>query len=246
MIKYTLRMRCMKVKIEVWMDFTCPFCYIGKRKLDIALEKFQYEDFVKIECKSYELAPNAANQTNEKIHSVLMNKYGLTVDRAKEMMSRVERQAEEVGILMNVDDLEHVNTLNAHRLVKYAEKQGRDDELINLLFESYFTKNDNIADREVLIAIAKEANLDEQEVDALLCLNKYQKAVRMDEQLAKDLDINGVPFFVFNEQYALSGMQPVHVLLTVLEEIWQEEEPHVKNNPGEQCTTTYCTGDECE
>src|SRR5690606_18709528 len=128
-----------------------------------------------------------------------------------------------IGLTIRFDDIKYINTWNAHRLTKYAESFGKDKEIVNLIFEKYFNDNDNIGSNEVLINIAKETGLNEEEVDALLCLNQYGKSVKLDEETAKEIGIEGVPFFIFNEQYAITGAQSVEVFLEVIEELKKEQ-----------------------
>src|SRR5699024_3519204 len=141
----------------------------------------------------------------------------------------ITEQAQEVGLEMEFSNMVHTNTFQAHRLVKYANKKGKENVLIDLLFEKYFNENENVGRREVLFQSAVEVGLNMEEVDAFLCLNKYAKDVRNDQQLANELGITGVPFFIFNEEYAISGAQPTDVFLNVLKELWEEEKESLKS-----------------
>lgn len=227
------------MKIEIWSDFTCPYCYIGKRKLELAMEQFEHRQFIQIEFKSYELAPDVCLDLNEE----KTKKYGTPNEKINQMRSH----AEEIGLTINVENLEETNTFNAHRLVKYAEKQGKELAVIDLLFKSYFSDGENISDKNVLLSIAEKAGLDDKEVDSLLCLNKYGRAVQNDELIAKEIGIEDVPFFIFNEQLAVAGVQTVELFKNVLEESWEEckEQLDVKKST-EQCRKSYCVGNDCE
>lgn len=227
------------MKIEIWSDFTCPYCYIGKRKLELAMEQFEHRQFIQIEFKSYELAPDVCLDLNEE----KTKKYGTPNEKINQMRSH----AEEIGLTINVENLEEINTFNAHRLVKYAEKQGKELAVIDLLFKSYFCDGENIGDKNVLLSIAEKAGLDDKEVDSLLCLNKYGRAVQNDELIAKEIGIEDVPFFIFNEQLAVAGIQTVELFKNVLEESWEEckEQLDVKKST-EQCRKSYCVGNDCE
>lgn len=236
------------MKIEIWSDFTCPFCYIGKRKLDLALEQFDKKQYVNIEYKSYQLDPNAKSENRETVYSMLMEKYKLSSGKTREMTGQICEQAEQVGLTFHFDNLEHTNTFHAHRLVKYAEKCQKELDLVNLLFYQYFTLNRNIGNRDVLLALAKELGFDEDEVDELLSLNCYAKAVDHDIDLAREIGVNGVPFFIFNEKYAISGAQPTDVFLNVLDQLWQEEKDAIltRAEKGKTCKSSYCIGNDCE
>lgn len=236
------------MKIEIWSDFTCPYCYIGKRKLELAIEQFKHKQFIQIEFKSYELNPDAYPYPNEEKTMNLSKKDCLLNEKNQETINRIKNQAKEIGLTINFENLEDANTFNAHRLVKYAEKQGKEANVIDLLFNRYFTDGENIGDKNVLLSIAGEAGLDEEEVDSLLCLNKYGRAVQNDELIAKEIGVEDVPFFIFNEQLAVSGIQPVEIFKNVLEEIWEEcKEEHIDGKKStEQCGKSYCIGNDCE
>lgn len=235
------------MKIEIWSDFICPYCYIGKTNLEIALKKANLINNTKIEFKSFRLGP-FDSERKDSFYSMLMNKNERTLDEIKTLTNKIKEQAKQVGISIEFDRMEYADTLNAHRLTKYAESFGKEQEIVNLIFRKYFTDNENIGNNDVLLKIAEEIGLNKEEVDALLCLNKYAKSVRLDEETAKEIGIEGVPFFIFNEQYALTGAQSVEVFLEVIEQLSKEES--VTNNWNESaggfCKTTYCTGDECD
>lgn len=212
------------MKIEIWSDFTCPLCYIGKRKLELALDQFENRQYVKLEFKSYQF-----NVNNEKVFA-----------------SELYEQAARVGLTFQLDKALNTNTFHAHRLVKYAHKSGKETALIELLFQKHFTYNENIGEKGVLKALAQEINLNEEEVDELLALNKYAKAVNSDEDLAREIGIENVPFFVINEKYAISGAQPSEVFLDVLEQVWVEERDKLLHVTNIGVNKSYCDGNDCE
>jgi len=240
-------MRCVKVKVEIWSDFTCPFCYMGKRKFEMALEQFTNKQFVQVQYKSYQLDPHAEHETNVQVRTMIMNKYNFSAEKTTKMMEQISREAASIDLELNFDSLVHTNTFHAHRLVKLAEKYGKDKLIIDLLFDKYFAKGKNIGKKSILLSIAKEAGLQQEEVDSLLCLNQFAKVVAEDEDIAKEIGINGVPFYVFNEQYAISGAQPVSVFVNVLEKVWKmsKDQPESRRsvNTGK---SSYCVGDDCD
>ncbi|MEI3604153.1 DsbA family oxidoreductase [Pseudogracilibacillus sp. SE30717A] len=235
------------MRIEVWSDFTCPFCFIGRKTLEMALQQFKHREYVQIEYKCYQLDSNAGKEKTEDIYSMLMKKYGLSIEKVKEMMDQICIQAEQIGLHFQFEKLQHANTFHAHRLVKFAEREEKEQLIIDLLFKKHFIEHENIGERDVLLSIAKEAELNESDVDSLLCLNNYAKAVKNDEQMAEEIGISGVPFYIFNDQHAVAGAQPLEVFVTILEELWNEEIVQEKgNNTNNQCKSSYCTGNDCE
>jgi len=233
------------VKIEIWSDFTCPYCYIGKRKLEMAIEQFGQKDDIEIEYKSFELDPEANILGEDTKHSMLMKKYGISSEQAIEMTNRISTEGSKIGLHIQFDDVLHTNTFHAHRLVKYAVQHGKDHELVERLFERYFIHQQNIGKRDVLLSLAEEAGLDMEEIDELLCMNRFSKKVRLEEELAQDLGITGVPFYVFNETYAISGVQPTELFLNILHELCQASNREEKNTT-DNSRTTYCTDNKCE
>lgn len=235
------------MRIEVWSDFTCPFCYIGKRKLELALEKFYHKQHVKVEFKSFRLDREASHTDNEKIQTLLEKKYCLPSEKVNEMMAQISGQAKQVGLQFQLDQNVRTDTLLVHRLMKYAAKQGKDLELVDHLFEAYFIRHEDIGKSEVLLTIAHELELDLDDVALLLASSKYTKAVELDEEIAEEIGITAVPFFIFNDEYALSGAQPIEVFLQVMDAVWEQEKDRLPDvEPAGRCTTTFCEGDECE
>ncbi|UJL46915.1 DsbA family oxidoreductase [Virgibacillus sp. NKC19-16] len=236
------------MKIEVWSDFVCPFCYIGKRRLEMALENFQEKDNVTVEYKSYELDPNAEEGPGQNMHEYLAANKGMSIEQAKSMNESLGEQAAEVGLTYNFDTMQHTNTFDAHRVAQYATKQDKGKELTERLLHAYFTESKLISDHETLITLAEEVGLNADEVTALLKVDNYANHVRGDEEQARQIGVQGVPFFVFNEKYAVSGAQPTEVFTEVLEQVWEEEneKPVLQSLNPKKSKTTYCTDEGCE
>lgn len=232
------------MKVEIWSDFISPHCYIGKRNFELALEKFSQKKYVKVQFKSFQLVNNCSSKA-ETLTQLLMDKYQLKFDELHQLTKRMCKQAARIGLPMCLEDMKNTCTKDAHRLVKYAEKQGKDLEVVDLLFRHYFSSQENISDKNTLLAIAKQCGLNEEEVTAVLSLEKYSKAVQYDNDEAEEIGVNDIPFFVFNERYALVGNQSEEVFLQALEQAWKENERNflAKRN---QAKTTYCEGEECE
>ncbi|QIZ09436.1 DsbA family oxidoreductase [Priestia megaterium] len=214
------------MKIEVWSDYVCPFCYIGKRRLEVALDQFPHRDQVEVEFKSFELDPNSPKNIGQNIHEVLAKKYGMSVEKAKEANQGVGQQAATVGLKFNFDEMKPTNTFDAHRLAKFAKTQGKEAAVSEMLLHAYFTESKHIGDIETLADLAEAAGLNRQEV--LQVLNDkeaYATDVRQDESLAQQYGVRGVPYFVINQKYAISGAQPTETFMGALQKVWEEESP---------------------
>ncbi|EMR07046.1 Protein-disulfide isomerase [Bhargavaea cecembensis DSE10] len=211
------------MKIEVWSDYVCPFCYIGKRKLEHALEKTGLGEKAEIVFKSYELDPQSPETSEESMVSVLAGKYGTTVEQAEGMTANVTAAAKEVGLEYNFSKMRPANTFSAHRLAKWAEEQGKASEISENLLRAYFIENREIGRKEVLADIAEETGLDRKEAEAMLGSGRYEEDVRADIGEARQLGVQGVPFFVLNRKYAISGAQPDEVFEQALRQVAEEE-----------------------
>jgi len=210
------------VKIEVWSDFGCPFCYIGKRRLERALESFSHRDEIELVYRSFELDPGAPKDTESSIHELLAVKYGLSLEQAKESNRNVAQQAQTEGLTYNFDTTIPTNTFDAHRLAHYAGEQGKAKEMTERLFRAYFTDSLHIGDRDTLVRLAEEVGLDGAAVREVLEQNTYADAVREDENEARRLGIRGVPFFVLRGKYAVSGAQPLEIFQGALLRAWED------------------------
>ncbi len=224
------------MKVEIWSDFACPFCYIGKRRFEQAIEQFDGD--VKVEFRSFELDPNAPRKTDQDIHDMLAGKYGMTREKAKAMNDQMTEQAKEAGLDYQMDTIIPANTHDAHRLSHYAKEQGKMAEFTERIMKAYFTESKHIADFESLAQLAEESGLLKEEVLNVLESGKYSDQVRADQKEAAQVGVRGVPFFVFNEKYAVSGAQPVESFLQVLHKVGAEEQVTAKK-------TEWCADDDC-
>ncbi|KAF0993666.1 DsbA family oxidoreductase [Geobacillus sp. TFV-3] len=236
------------MKIEVWSDFVCPFCYIGKRRLEQALAQFPHREDVEIVFRSFELDPNAKKETSLTIHELIAKKYGITVEEAKRANADIGRQAEAVGLTFRFETMKPTNTFDAHRLAQYAKEKGKLNDVVERLFYAYFTESKRISDRDVLLALAEAAGLDRVEAEEVLAGGRYTEEVRRDEEEAAALGVRGVPFFVLNGKYAISGAQSVDVFRRALEKVWAEEQKSSPLQPlaadeGRTCTDEGCSID---
>ncbi len=235
------------MKIEVWSDYVCPFCYIGKRRLEAALEQFPHRDQVEVVFKSFELDPDCKTDYSVSIHEHLAEKYGISVEQAKEMNENVIRQAKEAGLDYNFDTLSPENTFDAHRLAKFAEARGKGHEMTERLLKAYFIESKRIADHETLIRLAEEVGLSQEQTEKMLAGDEYGDEVRADEKEAAQIGVRGVPFFVINRKYAISGAQPVEVFLNAFQKAWEEEDqPSFIEMSGNEDQGGNCGPDGCK
>lgn len=199
------------MKIQIWSDYACPFCYIGEKRLEKALAEVKENIEIEIEFKSFELDPTADKKVTSSTVERFAKKYGMTAEDAANRIEQISFMGRREGIDFKYATTRYTNTFDALRLTKLAQKYGR-TEIIAKLFDAYFTKNLELSDFKVLKKIAAECNLDEVEVDELLNGDKFAAEVRADENEAALLGIHGVPYFVIADKYGLSGAQPVEVL----------------------------------
>ncbi|MGG0741046.1 DsbA family oxidoreductase [Niallia taxi] len=236
------------MKIEVWSDFVCPFCYIGKRRLEEAIAQFPGKAQVEVEFKSFELDPNAQTYSGTGINEALAKKYGMSIEEAKRANEGIGSQAAEVGLTFNFDEMKPTNTFDAHRLAKFAATVGKEKEMTEKLLASYFTESKLISDHDVLVEIAQTAGIEKEETLAVLNdSTKYANDVRIDEALAQQMGVTGVPFFVINQKYSISGAQPTETFRRALQQVWEEEgnAPKLQDLSGGN-TAAACTDDNCE
>jgi len=206
-----------KMQVEIWSDVMCPFCYIGKRKFEAALAKFPDQDKVEVIWKSFQLDPNQETISDKPIQQYLAERKGMTVGQAQQMTEQVTALAKKVGLTYRFDKAVTANSFDAHRFSHLAKQHGRQNEAEEQLFAAYFTEGKNTADRHTLAQLGAAIGLDSQEVEAVLQTDQYADAVKADCYEAQQLGVQGVPFFVFNRQYAVSGAQDSDTFLEVIQ-----------------------------
>lgn len=230
--------------VEIWSDFVCPFCYIGKRKLEEALAQFPHKDHVVKEFRSYELNPHADSSGGVSTYAMLAQKYGMSLEQAKATSSNVAQQAAAVGLEFRFDGMMEQNTFDAHRVAHFAASQGQGDAAAERLFRAYFTENDRIDSHDRLVELAAEAGLNKEEVKGMLLSGQFTDSVKEQEEEGSRLGIRGVPFFVFDRKYAVSGAQSPEVFLDTLNKAWEKKHPtfvQVREAPADaQCGDGYC------
>ncbi|WP_167629150.1 DsbA family oxidoreductase [Listeria valentina] len=227
------------MKIEVWSDFVCPFCYIGKKNLEKAIQKTGRED-IDIVFRSFELDPDAPIQTDQSIHEAIAAKYGKSLDEAKQMNAQIGEMAEVAGLHYDFDRMKPANTFLVHRIAQYARTVGKELEFVEIGMDAYFTKGAFLNDEETLVELAGKAGLDETKVREIIHSKEYLAQVRVDETEAVEYGVTGVPFFLIDEKYAVSGAQPVESFVTVLERAGGTK-AEIKETQGPGCEGGSCS-----
>lgn len=210
------------MKVEIWSDVMCPFCYIGKRKFEKALSEFEGKEKVEIEWKSFQLNPAMKTDPGKNINQYLSEIKGWSLEQAKEMNARVTAMAKEVGLNYDFDKAIVANSFDAHRLIQFAKRKERGDQMEEALFKAYFIEGKNTADHATLIALAEEAGLDAAETKAILDSGIFADEVEADIELAGQIGVRGVPFFVFDRKYAVSGAQAPEVFLETMKKVTEK------------------------
>lgn len=210
------------MKVEIWSDVMCPFCYIGKRKFEAALSQFPNGDLVEVEWKSFQLNPDLKTQPGKSVVEYLAEAKGWSIDYANQQHDRVTAMAAEVGLKYDFDKAVVANSFDAHRLSHYAKSQGKGDAFEERLFRAYFVEGQNTADHAVLQALAEEVGLPADGARATLASNQYADAVQADIATARQIGVQGVPFFVIDRRYAVSGAQQPEVFLGAIQKAWTE------------------------
>jgi predicted DsbA family dithiol-disulfide isomerase len=210
------------MQVEIWSDVVCPWCYLGRRHLELALEGFAHRDGVDIVYRSFELDPAAPPRVTTPTLEMLASKYGMSAAQAHDAQRQMEQRAAQRGLTFRMDDLRSGSTRDAHRLLHLAKVRGRQAELAEGLHRAYFTEQASIFDHAALADLAADAGLDADEARAVLAGDEYAREVDSDEAMARSLGVTGVPFFVFDRRYAVSGAQPPEVLTQALERAWAE------------------------
>jgi len=210
------------MKVEIWSDVMCPFCYIGKRHFEKALAAFPFAAEIEVEWKSFQLNPDYYNTDNEDLYTYLARSKGMSVLQAQQLTGKVVEMAANVDIALDFQKNVPANSFNAHRLIHLAKSHGKQDEAEEALFYAHFIAGKNIADQEVLLAIANDLSLDVTKAEQVLNGDDFSEAVKHDIDESKQLGISGVPYFVFDRKYALSGAQPIPVFEQALVQSFTE------------------------
>jgi predicted DsbA family dithiol-disulfide isomerase len=237
-----------KMKVEVWSDIMCPFCYIGKRNYESALSKFENRDNIEIEWRSFQLDPTIPKNSPVKVnvYKYLADKKGISYEQSTKMHEQVIQMAKNAGLDYRFDKAIVANSFDAHRMIQLAKEKGLGDASEERLFRAYFTEGKDFGDHETLVSLGKEIGLPAEEIKSALVNDVYAEKVEQDIQEAAEIGIQGVPFFVFDRKYAVSGAQPPEHFLQALNQSfgeWGKDNPVTSIDveegavckPGEDC-----------
>lgn len=235
------------MKVEIWSDVVCPFCYIGKRKFEGALNQFANNNNVEIEWKSFQLSPDMKTEPGKNLNRFLAEHKGISIEQAAALNQQVTAMAAQEGLTYNLDNAVVANTLNAHRFLHFAKQHGKQNEAEEALFRAYFTDGKNIDDHPTLLQLGEALGLDTTALQTALENGSYANEVRNDIIEAQRIGVRGVPFFVFDRKYAVSGAQPTEVFLNALKksfEEWQQQNAPTLQQVADGATCT--TDGECK
>jgi predicted DsbA family dithiol-disulfide isomerase len=210
------------MQVEIWSDVVCPWCYLGKTRFERALADFEHADDVQVVYRSFELDPTAPRDVTTPTSAMLASKYGMSAAQAEQSQRQMEERAAADGLTFRMAGLRSGNTRDAHRVVQLARQHGRQAEMVERLYRAYFTDQDSIFDHDSLVRLAVDAGLDASEVREMLSGDAFVDHVETDEAMARSLGATGVPLFVIDRKYGISGAQPAETISAVLERAWAE------------------------
>ncbi|MBZ5737185.1 DsbA family oxidoreductase [Nocardioides mangrovi] len=236
------------MKIEIWSDVVCPWCFVGKRRLETALAGFPHRDEVEIVYRSFQLDPTAPQHGHELSTGVIARKYGRTEDEMRDMQQQLIDLAAVEGLDFKLFETVHTNTLDAHRLLHLALETGGaalQRDLKEALLSAYFEQARNVGDHDVLTEIAVGAGLDEARVREVLAGSDFADAFEADVAQARAYGATGVPFFVVDQKYGVSGAQPAELFAQVLDQAWTASHPVLQMAGGDAADDAACGPDGC-
>jgi predicted DsbA family dithiol-disulfide isomerase len=207
------------MRVDIWSDLVCPWCYVGKRRFEKALARFDNRDEVQVVHRSFQLNPAAPRDTTSSRREMLMRKYRRSPDQVVEMDARMTQTAAAEGLEFNLEGTLTGNTFHAHQLVHLAHAHGLQDAVVERLFRAYFTEQRSLFDQQTLVDLGADAGLNRDEAAAALVDNRYAPAVDTDIEIAHRLGVTGVPFYVINDRYGVSGAQAPDTFLDVLQRV---------------------------
>lgn len=209
------------MKVEIWFDFICPFCYMGERKFEKALADFEHKDEVEIVFKSFQLEMGKEGLIGKDVHQTIAEKYNISYEQAKANNDQVIKAAAQLGLKYRFDILKLNSTELAHEIVKYAQSVGKGKDLVERYFKAHFEEGEDIGDKDRLIELADEIGLNITDLKKQLDQGSFKAEIKSDETLARKLGINSIPFFVINDRYTVSGAQNPEHFLKALNEAYK-------------------------
>jgi len=231
------------MKIEVWSDFACPFCYIGKKNFENALSKFKHKNEVEVIFKAYQLNPNAPKVMQGSAVDNFAKSHSMSVSQAKQRFEMFTENAKKVGLVYRYDIIQMTNSFDAHRLAKWANTLGKEQIVTDRFMKAYFTEGKNLADYHALVSLIQELGLNKEDALKVLESGEYTDEVKLQQAEARQIGVQGVPFFVINRKYGVSGAQPEAYFENALEQIWTEDHPLESLNDADEGHT--CSDESC-
>jgi predicted DsbA family dithiol-disulfide isomerase len=234
------------MKIEIWSDFACPFCYIGKSRFEKVLSQLPFKNQVEVVYKAYQLNPHAPTHMEGTAYEAFAKGHGTTVEQAKQRFQMFTENAKTEGLIYDYQKIQMTNTFDAHRLAKWANTLGFEGKMTDRLMKAYFTEGYNLADIKTLIQLADEVGLNREEAKKVLESDQFEAEARDQMIEAKDIGVQGVPFFVIDRKYGISGAQPPDYFKQALEQIWKDTHgttlvtPDGNDEQGSACTDEGC------
>lgn len=234
--------RMASLELDVWSDIACPWCYVGKRRLETALQRFPHARNVKLTWRSFELDPGAPKERDASLSHAerIARKYGMSVAQAQKATDHLSEVAQAEGLAFDFVNIRSGNTFDAHRLVHLGHVRGVQGAVKERLLKAYFEEAQLMSDHAALVRLVSEAGLDAREATDVLASDAYAADVRADEAQARELGINGVPCFVMDRRFAVSGAQSADVLLSALEQAWSERAAAPELVEGAVCGPDGC------
>jgi predicted DsbA family dithiol-disulfide isomerase len=214
----------LKVRIDVWSDYACPWCALGIYRLDAALGQFEHREAVDIVHRAFELHPGAPAQTDRTMDEVVAAKYQMSPEQVRAGHDRLTALGSEVGMEFQFERIRLTNTFDAHRLARSARGAKTESALVKGLFGAYFTEGRLLSETEVLLDIAEAAGLDRGTAHEVVTSGAFGPEVRADEREAQQLEVTGVPHFLINGRWAIPGAQDIETLVLVLRRAWERTE----------------------
>ncbi|WP_458780946.1 DsbA family oxidoreductase [Arthrobacter sp. D3-16] len=231
------------MKIEIWSDVACPWCYIGKRRFEAALATFPHKDAVEVVWRSYQLDPTLPEHYDGTELDYLSSRKGMPPQQVTQMFDHITQQAKGEGLHYRFDSVIVANSFTAHRLIHLAAAHGKQDEAKERLLSDHFEHGKDIGSRDYLTSLALDLGIDRDEAEELFTTDKYAEDVRFDFEEGRALGISGVPFFVIDRKFGLSGAQPTETFTAALAQAWQDANPLVlvNLNDGDACGPGGCS-----
>lgn len=232
------------MKVQIWSDVMCPFCYIAKNNFEKAVQQLSFCQEIEVEWKSYQLDPELKETSGSKTFGqYLMERKGFSVSKTNQFLQQLTDMGENSGVNFNLNKTFVANTFHAHKLLHLAKKYNKDDKMEELLFQALFEDGKNIADTDILISLAEQLGIDKDEVQEIFASHKLDYEVKQDFMEARNMGISGVPFFVLDNKYTISGAQPIEVFTAALTQSYNETVKSLENLEGNDSS---CSADECK